>query len=256
MTPTPGPRRTVRLELRVLGEPVAVEAPQPPERVRLDEVLPFLRELDDRVIGVAVRRDEAGGQTVSCRKGCSACCRAQPVPVTPAEAYALLRLVESLPEPRRGEVRRRFADNARHLEEAGLRDPYLSRDPGTTPEQARAIARRYFDLGLVCPFLEDDACGIYADRPFVCRQYLVTTPAALCANPFDNPVRRVPLPLAPASAALRTAGALLGAPQFTVPLALALDYAGARRDELERTYPSQELFSRAVRDLLTPDGGA
>src|SRR5258705_5109347 len=101
MTAPPKQRPTVRLQLRILGEPVAVEAPRPPKRVRLDEVLPLLRDIDDRAVDLAVRRTEADGKTVSCRKGCSACCRAQPVPVTPPAANALLRLIAKLPDRRR-----------------------------------------------------------------------------------------------------------------------------------------------------------
>src|ERR1700724_2186401 len=104
--PLTPPPNMARLELRVLGEPLSVEAPLPQGDVRLDEVWPLLRTIDDAVIGRTVRRVEAGGEPVPCRKGCSTCCRAQPVPVTPPEAYALLRLVEALPEPRRSEVRR------------------------------------------------------------------------------------------------------------------------------------------------------
>src|SRR5262245_37973510 len=127
MSDLPQPRPTVRVELRVLGERIAVETPQPGPNARLDEVLPLLRGVDDQVIGLMVRRAEADGQTISCRKGCSTCCRAQPVPVTPPEAHALLRLVESLPEPRRSEVRERFADRVRRLREAGLAETFLER---------------------------------------------------------------------------------------------------------------------------------
>jgi Fe-S-cluster containining protein len=252
MTP-PRPRPTARLELRVLGERVAVEAPLPEGPARLDEALPLLRAVDDAVVGRAVRDVEAKGESVSCRKGCSACCRAQPVPVTPPEAYALLRLVEALPEPRRAEVRGRFADRVARLREAGLLGPLLRHEPTADAAAARAVAERYFRLGLVCPFLEGDACGIYAERPFVCRQYLVTSPAELCVDPFHNPVRPVRLPIAAAGAALRAASAALGRPQYTVPLVLALEYAAAHREELERTFPAEELTRRWVGALFDPD---
>jgi Fe-S-cluster containining protein len=245
-------RPTVRLELRVLGEKVAVEAPRPPDQARLDELLPLFQTVDDALIGRAVRRAEAAGKAVSCCKGCSACCRAQPVPVTPPEAYSLWRLVEALPEPRRTEVRRRFADRAQRLREAGLATPFLERDPSLSQDEARAIAERYFRLGLVCPFLEDDACGIYADRPFVCRQYLVTSPAELCADPFANPVRPIEMLVAAAGATLRIAEETLGTPQHTVPLVLALEYAEAHRTELERTGPADELAWRWLATLIEP----
>jgi Fe-S-cluster containining protein len=240
---------TIRLQLRILGEAVAVEAPQPPERVRLDGVLPLLRDIDDRAVDIAVRRTEAEGKRVSCCKGCSACCRAQPVPVTPPEAHALVRLVENLPEPRRSEVRARFADREQRLREAGLADAFLQRSGSLTKEQARDTAERYFRLGLVCPFLEDDACSIYAERPFVCRQYLVTSPAELCRDPFHNPVEVIPMPIAAATAMLHTASQLSAKPQYVLPLTLALEYAETHRAELERTYASRDVFTKAVEEL-------
>jgi len=232
----------VRVSLRVLGESVAVEMPRPEGAIRLDEVLPFLRALEDRVVEVALRHTEAGGAMVSCRAGCAACCKAQPAPVTPPEAYALARLVESSPEPRRREVLARFAERVERLEAAGLAKHFLDRDESLTNEAARAIAAKYFSLGLICPFLENDSCSIYADRPFVCRQYLVTSPAELCEDPFRNPVKPVPMPIAAAGAALQTAEKMLDSPQYTVPLILALEYVARARPELERTFAAPELY--------------
>jgi Fe-S-cluster containining protein len=164
----------------------------------------------------------------------------------------LLRLVENLPEPRRAAVRARFADRVQRLRDAGLADHFLQRDRDVTKEQARDAAQRYFRLGLVCPFLEDDACGIYQDRPFVCRQYLVTSPAELCHDPFTNPVEVIRMPIAAAGGMLRTATNLLEKPQFTVALTLALEYAQAHRAELERTFASRKVFSQAVEELARP----
>ena len=247
--PSPPPS-TFRLELKVFGEPLQIEGTRPETPIRLDELLPFFRRLDDAVIDRAVDREEKDGRKVSCQKGCSACCRAQPVPVTPAEAYALFLLVESLPEPRQTEIRARFADRVERLRAAGLLATYENRSSETTIPEARAIAERYFRLGLVCPFLENDACGIYVDRPFVCRQYLVTSPAELCRDPFHNPVRPISMPLGFAGAALQTGEEVLGPPQFTVPLVLALEYARRHRAELERTYPAHELYQRYVQTLF------
>lgn len=243
--------RTVRLSLRILGQPVEVESPQPPDRARLDELLPLLRAIDNAAVDAAVKDVEASGETVTCCKGCSACCRAQPVPVTPPEAYALIRLVEGMPEPRRSEVKARFADRVQQLTEAGLVDSFLTRNPADGPAEARALAERYFRLGLVCPFLDDDACSVYADRPFVCRQYLVTSPVELCSDPLNNPVRRVKMPVAAAGATLTVAEEVIGSPQHTVPLVLALEYAERHRADLERTYDSAPLARRWVTAMTT-----
>jgi maleate cis-trans isomerase/Fe-S-cluster containining protein len=255
MTDLPDERPMIRLRLRIQGEQVAVEAPAPPEHARLDEVLPLLRRIDDHAVGLAVQRTEAAGKTVSCRKGCGACCSAQPVPVTPPEAYALLRLVENLPEPRRADVRARFADRARRLRDAGLADRFLAieGDGDVTDRQVRDAALKYFRLGLACPFLEDGACSIYEDRPFVCREYLVTSPAERCNDPFMTPVEGIRMPVVGGAAMLRSTTKFLEKRQSTVALTLALEYAQAHRAELERTFASRELFSRSLQELARTD---
>lgn len=243
---------SVRISLRVIGESVAAEVPRPPATIPIAGVLPFLYQLDDATIDVSAKRAVADrGEAISCAKGCSTCCRAQPVPVTPVEAVALAKLVERLPEPRRTEVRAAFAANAARLQEAGLVELYLDRDWNPTQEEAGEIVRRYFALGLVCPFLVDDACGIYADRPFVCRQYLVTSPVELCANPLENPVRPVPTLIPFAHAMLETSEALLGRPQRTVPLALALEFAARFGSKYDVEFPSERVFRDAVSRLTS-----
>jgi Fe-S-cluster containining protein len=248
--PPPEPTISATLQLRIMGQPVEVTAEVPAGQVRLDQVLPLLRQIDDLAIDRAVEQSESAGRPISCCRGCSACCRAQPVPVTPPEAYALWRLVNGMPEPRQSEVRARFADRAQRLIAAGLADVYLNRDPDLSHGGAREVARRYFGLGLVCPFLENDACSIYTERPFVCRQYLVTSPAELCSNPLDNPVEVLPIPIAAATAFQRISTEQLGREQFTIPLVLALEYVERHRAELERTFPSAALTQRCVAALF------
>jgi hypothetical protein len=112
----------MEIELQVFEETVSVQATCPEPHLRLDQTLPVLYEIDDKIIDIAARRAEATGKRITCCKGCSRCCQAQPVPVTPPETYAIARLVESLPEPRQTAVRERFADRVAKLKEVGLYD--------------------------------------------------------------------------------------------------------------------------------------
>lgn len=240
----PQPSSTVRVTFTVNGRPVHAEAHVPEGPARLDELLPTLRAIDDRLIEAAVASHEAAGEHISCHKGCSACCRVQPVPVTPQEASALARLVDSLPEPRRRTVRAAFAVAVERLRAAGLYDLFMRRDPTVTREDATAAARGYIELRLACPFLVEEACSIYPDRPFVCRQYFVTSPPELCAAPLDNPVKPVKAPARFATALLKAAEAISGRAQYTVPLVLALDYAGENREELARTHDAKTAFGK------------
>ncbi|MBK9669897.1 MAG: YkgJ family cysteine cluster protein [Thermomonas sp.] len=236
------PPNRIHLVLRIDGEAVPVSAPRPPLRARLDELLPAQRAVDNAAIDHAVRKAAAAGKQVTCAKGCSACCRAQPVPVTPAEAYALLRLVEALPAARRDQVEARFDDRVQRLRGAGLADLLLDRADDLDAERARGLALAYFKLGLVCPFLAEDACSIHPQRPFVCRQYLVSSDPALCADPFANHAEVIPMPLHAATAALAISETAYGRAQHSVPLTLALEYARRHRAELERQFDAEPLF--------------
>ena len=234
---------TLTVTVQVPGRRLKVSHPAPGGRARLDQLLPFMYAVDNAVIDMGIGRERAQGRSITCRKGCDACCRAQPVPVTPAETLAIAQRVQAMPAARQAKVRARFADGVARLRQAGLYDTQLRVEPTTSPQQALAVTATYFSLGLACPFLEDGACSIHADRPFVCRQYLVTSPATLCADPLNAPVAVVPMPLRPVSAMLKASAAVAGRPQLTVPLMLALVYAERHAGELQRTADARQTLA-------------
>jgi Fe-S-cluster containining protein len=163
----------------------------PKGTARPRDLLPAAQQLTEAIVSRAVKRVHEGGEAISCRKGCGACCR-QVVPVSQTEARHLRDLVARLPEPRRTDVRARFAAARERLEQAGLLQRLRWPD-GLNDEQRQKLAVDYFREWIACPFLENESCSIYADRPLVCREYLVTTPAANCAQPTVEPVIRVKL---------------------------------------------------------------
>src|SRR5690606_17779772 len=75
--------------------------------MRLRQMLPLVQSLASQLADRAGESVTAGGETISCKKGCGACCR-QLVPVAEVEAREIGALVEAMPEPRRSEVRARF----------------------------------------------------------------------------------------------------------------------------------------------------
>jgi len=237
----------VAFSFRILDETVSFEASPLPDQIRLDQALEPLRILDDQAVEIAVRKK---GQPVTCRKGCSTCCRIQPVPVTPTEAYAIWAMVKQLPEPRRSEIVARFDECVERLRQAGLADVFLEGRDAPTPEVGRANAKRYLDLGLACPFLEDDCCSIYEARPFTCREYLVTSPKELCADPLSSPVDCVPIILMVSAAMLEAASQFHRQDLHRIPLTLALVYADSHREELERAYPASVVLAQLIQRVF------
>lgn len=248
------PLPTWRVRLALPGRRVEVSHPAPSGPARLDELLPFMYAVDEAAIGIAVGQARKAGAEVSCRKGCSACCKRQPVPVTPPEAHALARRVQALPEAQRLRVRQRFDDAVARLRDAGLFDLFMRQTPIGSAAEARAAATAYVALGLTCPFLEDDACSVHAHRPFVCRQYLVSSPPALCADPLNQPVAVLPMPVRAASALLAVMPAEAAgdgcAPTVTVPLVLALAHAEQFAGQPPRTNDARRTLTRWLEALV------
>jgi Fe-S-cluster containining protein len=169
---------TLRLtmgELRIV-HPISV----PSAPVAATEIVPALQGLVNAVVEAA-----EAGKAVSCRRGCGACCR-QLVPVSRTEGERLLKLVEAMPVERRKTLAARFAAAEAAIEGAGLQERGARSD--------RELSAAYFTLGVACPFLEEESCSIHPERPLVCREYLVTSPAELCSGPAQEGVTPVAVP--------------------------------------------------------------
>ncbi|HEX7510948.1 MAG TPA: YkgJ family cysteine cluster protein [Chitinivibrionales bacterium] len=186
------------------------------------------------------------GKTVSCKKGCGVCC-CQMVPLSPPEAAIIADVVDRMPPLRKNEVLAAFSRGLEKLDAADLTDAisgiYSTR---TEKEKVLEINRAYFDLGIVCPFLENGACGIYHDRPSRCREYSVLSPASCCADPFDNSIRKLPITLKLCESLSQAWSTLTGKPPVIVPLIKALDWVQNNPGIRELSIYGSEHFIKSV----------
>jgi Fe-S-cluster containining protein len=213
-----------------IAHPITV----PTASVPAAEIVPALQGLVNAVVEAA-----EAGHTVSCRKGCGACCR-QLVPLSRTEGERLLQLVEAMPAERRAALAKRFAAAEAAIEDAGLKERGERSD--------RELSAAYFALRVACPFLEDESCSIHPERPLVCREYLVTSPAALCAGPAQEGVTPVAVPKV--SMAAR---GLQDENDDWFPLALLMNWSRGRRRKAERR-PGPEWVQRFLRGFSGAGG--
>lgn len=208
---------TLRLSVGDLRIVHPITVPSGP--VPAADVVPALQGLVNAVVAAA-----EAGKAISCRKGCGACCR-QLVPISRTEGERLLSTVAALPAERRAVLEGRFAAAEAVLAAADLKERKGRPD--------RELSTAYFALGIPCPFLEEESCSIHPDRPLVCREYLVTSPAELCAGPEQEGVTPVPVPkVSPAARGLQDER------EEWFPLALLMDWAKRRpRAGARRTGP-------------------
>lgn len=158
----------------------------PDRDVSLSEALHLVFEIADRACHHLCRETATKEVSISCGAGCASCCN-QIIPSSDHEALHLLDVLATLPNDHRKRVRERFDLGLTKLEKAGLLRGMV--DFLTTRvhemKEYRAVQQLYHEQNIPCPFLEDGACSVYEHRPVACRQYLVTTPPALCGQVFS-----------------------------------------------------------------------
>jgi Fe-S-cluster containining protein len=221
---------TANLKLTVGGLTVSRAITVANAEVPAAEIVPALQELVNAVVAAA-----EAGQSISCRKGCGACCR-QIVPLSRTEGERLLDVIAAMPEERRTALAFRFEQAEAALQQAGLTFPSAKPD--------RELSAEYFALGIPCPFLEDESCSIHTDRPLICREYLVTSPAALCAVAGQEGVTPVAVP----KVSLAARG-LQGESDGWFPLATLMAWARTHGQDKKTKRRGTEWITRFLKSL-------
>lgn len=143
----------------------------------------------DSMVDHAVEDVEEDGQQISCRRGCTHCCRLL-VEVTWEEAEEIVTYLNSLPAAQREKLTQAVhyaADEARNLFEkrpSSKRYRRPARGEGDIPDSV--FDEYFYGADRPCPFLHENACSIYPVRPVACRLHLVTSPPELCAREIEN----------------------------------------------------------------------
>lgn len=235
---------SIKTPAGMLTTPVEV----PTGFVPVTAIVPLMRRLGEQAQALEERNALAAGETISCQKGCAACCRML-VPVSAPEAFALKDMIGALPEARRQATLRKVADAKARLEQAGLLarlTAIAETERQLSDEEMEPINRDYYALRMPCPFLENEVCSIYEDRPAACRELLVTSPAELCQDMVRNPVRLLPIPVRMSTALGLLWSDLVGGPLRFIPLPVALEWAERYGVESGRTWKGTHLLEQAL----------
>ena len=216
--------------------------------IPINAIVPVTRRLGDEAAELEVRQAIESGRTVSCRKGCAACCRML-VPLSAPEAFALRKYVEQLPEDRRTPLLNRISNTKDRIIREGLWERLTDVAEASSPvpdEELDPINQAYYALRIPCPYLENELCSIYEGRPAACRELLVTSPAELCQDLVQNPVMPLPVSMRVSSIMGLVWGALTDSPPRLIPLPIALEWAERHDEEARRTWPGSFLLDQVL----------
>jgi Fe-S-cluster containining protein len=218
-----------RLNLSVdtpLGS-ITIPVEVPTALIPVTAIVPLARHLSSQAQTFESQQAVSAGNTISCTKGCAACCRML-VPVSVPEAFLLYDLSQSLPPAEAERLNRQRQNTRVTLERGHLWTQLMEIAEWSTPlsdEQLDPINRDYFGLHVPCLFLENECCSIYDDRPSACRELHVTSPAEWCQEFDRKPVTPLPVMLRGSTILGLLWAELTNQPPRLIPLPVALDWA-------------------------------
>ncbi len=216
--------------------------------VPVTAIVPLIRRLGEEAQALEVARLRDAGKTPSCQKGCAACCRML-VPLSAPEAFVLREWVESRPTEQQVRIAARFAETKSRLVPQGLwqRLSELCNAPEQPNDDAlEDLNREYYSLRMPCPFLEEEVCTIYDERPASCRELLVTSPAERCDDLVNNLVEPISAPVLVSTVLGLLWQELRMSPTRLIPLPVALDWAKGHVQENQHTWKGVELLDRTL----------
>jgi len=200
--------------------------------MRLVDLASMVLDLSSTVADMGARISAKLGRRVSCSRGCGACCR-QITPLSPPEAIMIAELVESLTGETRRRIQKRFTAATRQLERSGILAKLapLQNPSSLSEKDMLALSRAYFRQQIPCPFLANESCSIYAFRPSRCREYLVSSPAKHCRDPYEQHIEQLPVSIRLSEALGRMWAEATQTPLQLVPLTLAPAWSAERKPD-------------------------
>ncbi len=243
---------TFRLALPTPAGELHAEIAVPTSFIPVSDIVPLMRSLGEQALKLEEENHQQAGQTLSCHKGCAACCRML-VPVAPPEAFALKEKVEQLPACQRERIRQRFSAMQNTLHEDGLLSRLVQLSETRTQlsdEDMEPINQAYYAKRLPCPFLEDDMCSIYEFRPAACRELLVTSPAELCQDIAQNSIQALSVPFRIGTVLSLMWAKITEGPAKLIPLPIAMDWADRHVKENQASHTGENLLRMGLDRIL------
>jgi Fe-S-cluster containining protein len=236
------------ISLRTPCGEVSTAVGVPTSVVPVTAILPLMRSLGEEVQALELTRVRQTGHTVSCQKGCAACCRML-VPISAPEAFALANRIDRLDQPERDRLLTKLDLAQQQLAQAGILtqlSALAESSDSPSDEAIEPLNKAYYALRMPCPFLDNEACSIYEDRPAACRELAVTSPATDCQDMTSRTIRPVPVAVRISTTLSLLWGDLTGTVPRLIPLPLAVDWAKRHQREYARRWAGTALFESAL----------
>ncbi|HUS73102.1 MAG TPA: YkgJ family cysteine cluster protein [Sedimentisphaerales bacterium] len=236
----------IGLELDILGKELNFHIDVGKGQARLADIVPLARTICTEITNVVVENIHGDGGHIPCCEGCAACCGPYLVPLSVPEVLRLKDEISAAQEHQRQSMFRACLLSAQRI---------LSQEPpkslmSQTAESSKVssaeldlVSSWYASLKLTCPFLYNNVCTIYEQRPLACREHFVKGSADACEGECST-AEVVEMPVQLPNALAQLAGELEGTSVEAVILPLALVWCEQNPERAERTWPAVMMVKR------------
>ena len=238
----------VAAEIDILGQPVHFRVGVADGPARLADIVPLARTISTKLALTVLDSLSKNGQSVSCHKGCSACCHYL-IPLSVPEVLRLREEVLSMSAAASGRILQSCLDTAERILDRRLRTSYVERFSQSGQPRLSQVSKWYGGLRLACPFLSDGLCTLYEQRPIACREHIVTSSPRTCEIEATNEPEVVRMPVSVLDALGQLAADLEQSDVEAVMLPLALPWAQSNLERSHRSWPAATMVKRFV-DIL------
>ena len=235
----------IGLELNIFGKKLEFNINIRRGEMKLSDIVPVARVLCSEITDLSL---ENNIKNIPCRKGCSACCSRYIVPVSVPEAFRLQEEISVLPENQRESIWSNCLEAARLIlkQEPPKSFTQLSEEIyRPDPTDLNLLSDWYSNLNISCPFLRDDLCTIYEQRPLACREHYITGSAKACRGGHAV-AEVVDISIQMPTVLGRLAGEIEGKGMEAIMLPLSLIWCEENKRRAERTWPADVLVGRFI----------
>lgn len=238
----------IDVKLDVCEEPIHVRLGFRDCPVLLADITPVARLLSTKIVRNVKKKAARTGYSAPCRKGCASCCRYL-ISLSVPEAFRTVEEVMMLPLRQREEVMNRCFRISQWLQKK-LGDCYdtkkTSNGDNLNSQKLKEISEWYFSKKTPCPFLHDNVCTIYSQRPMVCREHLVACYASPCDKNGTNNSPKVQIPVRIELALKLMTSKLEQTRQESIVLPCVFDWFLDNKERYNRVWPAKMLVEHFI----------
>ncbi|MHC4559373.1 MAG: YkgJ family cysteine cluster protein, partial [Planctomycetota bacterium] len=230
----------IGFELDILGKKVDFRIGVGKGQAKLGDIVPLARELCTNITEVVLHSIRSDGGHIPCCKGCSICC-SNLVPLSVPEALRLKEEISAAPAHRRESISRACILASRLIlsqKPPGQSRHQIAEAPPACQVDLNPVSDWYASLNLTCPFLDNDLCIIYEQRPLACREHFVEGSARACRGQRGT-AEVIEMPVQVPNALAQLASEFEGTSVEAVLLPLVLAWCQKNQERAERTWPSE-----------------